>query len=146
MSSTFLSAYLGEVVSNLSNWHKDNYDFYRFGPQPQEQIKRSWKAPIIDYLRRKGYVNSRQWSDWVMAAVRLVETHLTRFEWLYNKLADDESRHILVKVLAFRALGHRKVKLPLNTLTYWDELKRMGRLAEPSASIRPSMKTYSTAT
>ena len=37
MSSTFLSSYLREVTSSLSNWHEDNYDFYRFGPQPEEQ-------------------------------------------------------------------------------------------------------------
>ena len=70
-----------------------------------------------------------------MAAVQLVETHLARFQWLYNHLADDESRDILVKVLAFRALGHRKVRLPLNTPAYWDALKQMERLANPSDFI-----------
>jgi FkbM family methyltransferase len=131
MSSTFLSSYLHEVTSSLSNWHTDNYDFYRSGPQPQ----RSWKTHIADYLRRRGCLPNDAYSDGVMAAVQLVEASLAHFEWLYNQLADDESREILIKVMAFRALGHRRVKLPLNTPTYWDELKLMERLANPSDFI-----------
>ena len=38
-------------------------------------------------------------------------------------------------MLAFRALGHRKVRLPLNTPAYWDALKQMERLANPSDFI-----------
>lgn len=134
-SSTFLSSYLQEVNSSLPNWHEDNYDFYRFGPQPEEQRHRSWKTPIIDYLRRRGFVFGGLLSNGVRIAVQLVEKHLARFEWLYNRLDDDESRDILVKVLAFRALGHRRVRLPLNTPAYWDGLKQMERLANPSDFI-----------
>jgi FkbM family methyltransferase len=135
MSSTFLSSYLREVTLNLSNWHEDNYDFYRFGPQPEERAQRSWKTPIIDYLRGRGYVPDWQWSNEVMAAIQLVDTHLARFEWLYNQLADDESRDILVRVLAYWALGYRRVKLPLNTPAYWDGLKQIVRLASSSDFI-----------
>ena len=131
MSSAFLSSYMREVTSSLSNWHTDNYDFYRFGPRPQ----RPWKTLIADYLRRRGCLLSDKYSDEVMAAVQLVEAYLAHFEWLYNQLADDESRGILIKVLAFRALGHRRLKLPLNTSAYWDELKQMERLANPSDFI-----------
>ncbi len=142
MSSTFLSSYLREVTSSLSNWHEDNYDFYRFGPKLEEQPQRSWKTPFKAYLRRRGYVPSGLQSDGVMVAVQLVEKHLARFEWLYNQLADDESRDILVKVLAFRALGHRRVKLPLNTPAYWAALKQMKRLANPSDFIPVSFPNW----
>jgi hypothetical protein len=136
--STFLSSYLHEVTSNLSNWHTNNYDFYRFGPHP----RRPWKTVISDILRRGGCLGNDDYSDGMMAAVRLVEADLARFEWLYNQLADDESREILVGVLAFRALGHRRVKLPLNTPAYWDKMKQLERLANPSDFITISFLNW----
>jgi len=131
MSSTFLSAYMQEVNSSLLNWHTDNYDFYRFGPE----AKKSWKTFIADYLRSKGCMLSDKYTAGVMAAIQLVEPYLARFEWLFNQLADDESREILTKVMAFRALGYRRVKLPLNTPDYWKQLKQMERFADQTDYI-----------
>ncbi len=44
---------------------------------------------------------------------------------LYRSLADEESRSVLVAVLAFLGLGSRKVKLPLNEPRYWSTAKRV---------------------
>lgn len=142
MSSTFLTSYLCEITSSLSNWHENNYDIYRFGPQPKEQPYLSWKTPISSYLRSRGYVPGWQCSWGILTGVQLVETNLARFEWLYSHLADDESREVLVKVLAYRALGYRRVKLPLNTPAYWDGLKQMVRLASPSDFIPVSFLNW----
>lgn len=135
MSSTFWSSYLSEVTSNLSNWYEDNYDYRRFGPQPKKQLQRYFKDSMIDTLRHRGYVSAGTRSNGTTAATKLVDTHLAGFAWLYDRLGDDESRDILVKVLAFRALGYRRVKLPLNTPAYWDELTRIEHLANPSDFI-----------
>ena len=135
MVSTFWSSYLSEVTSSLTNWHEDNYDFYRFGPQPKQQPLGRLKDAVNGLLRRSGLVSAGARSKGIKTAVQLVDEHLVHFDWLYKHLADDESRNILVKVLAFRALGHRSVKLPLNTAAYWDGLKQMVRLASPSDFI-----------
>jgi len=132
---SFLTAYIHEIISNIPNNYEDNYDFDRFGPQPSEKRRLSWENPLKNYLRSKGYINANQWSDGIMKAVQVVDLNLTRFVWLYNILADDESKEILVKILAFRVLGHRKVKLPLRTKTYWEDIKYYDRLANKTDYI-----------
>ena len=55
-------------------------------------------------------------------------------EYLYSLLADQSSRDLLVKLMAYRVLGHRKVKLPRNTPQYWRDITSMSDLrtgAEP---------------
>lgn len=50
-------------------------------------------------------------------------------EYLYNLLADDASKDLLVKLIAFRILGHRKVRLPRNTPQYWEDIARVNSLS-----------------
>ncbi len=133
MPSSFLSSYFRLVTSSLLNSHDDNYDSYRFGPLSKEQPDLSRRMPIRDYLHLKGLPSAR-WSREVLDAIREVLKNHPRFERLYNQLADDESRDILLKVLAFRALGHRKVKLPLSTPSYWNELRRIEALVKRTDS------------
>ena len=54
--------------------------------------------------------------------------HLEGLNLFYNLLQDNESKNLLVKLVAFRMLGHRKVRLPLSTPAYWkgiDELENL---------------------
>jgi FkbM family methyltransferase len=114
MSSYFLSAYFRVLGFSFFNSHNDNYDFNRFGPLLED----SRNAP---YARRPRDI---------VDAIRAILTYHARFMRLYNSLADDASRDILVRVLAYRTLGYRKVKLPLNTPLYWNDLRRMEELAK----------------
>jgi FkbM family methyltransferase len=113
-----MEVFLQEVSSNAMNWWEDNDDPGRVGPRPPDHLPRSGDVPRS-----------------VEMSKNLVESDLPRWEWLYHKLIDQESREILLKVLAYRALGYRRVKLPLNTPAYWDGLKRLERLADPGDTI-----------
>src|SRR5262245_34177268 len=44
-------------------------------------------------------------------------------EYLYGLLGDERSRELLVKLMAYRLLGHRKVKLPRNTPRHWRDIE-----------------------
>jgi FkbM family methyltransferase len=48
---------------------------------------------------------------------------------LYDALADSESKDIFVKLIAFGVLGHKRVKLPLNTEQFWKQRNGLARLA-----------------
>jgi len=135
MPNSFLTSFLSEVTASLTNRHEDNYDYYRFGLPNQQKQRRSWKAVAIDYLRQKGFGLAGAWAVKTLAAVKLIEPHLLRLEWLFGCLADDQSRAILVKILAYRALGHRRVRLPLSTPAYWDGIQQMERLADQTNVI-----------
>jgi len=142
MPSGFLMAYLHEVILDLSNWYEDNYDFRRFGPRTEKQRFLSGRALIKDYLHHRGWVSKRELENCIAAAFQLIKEHEDGFQWLYDRLADSESQNTLVKVLAFRALGHHKVKLPLNIPSYWDGLALIEKLADSSDFISIGFRNW----
>lgn len=114
----------------VNDW-QDNWDYRRFGPyQPPSLIARAKtgiKAFIKALLGSVGlYRNNKHVSMLANEAA---------FQWLYERLSDKESRQILIDVLAYRVLGHRKVRLPLNTPEYWKKLEELERKADTSDSI-----------
>jgi FkbM family methyltransferase len=58
-------------------------------------------------------------------------------EFLYALLGDQPSRDLLIKLMAYRFLGHRRVRLPRNTPQYWHDIKstRDFRTAAPPLAI-----------
>jgi FkbM family methyltransferase len=78
----------------------------------------------------------------MQTGIEFVEPQLENLEWLYQRLADEESKEILVKVLTYRALGNRRVKLPLNNPEYWATIESVERQAEDAESIELGFKGW----
>lgn len=53
----------------------------------------------------------------------LLKDHFKGLEYLYNILADQHSKDLLVQILTYRVMGHVKYKLPLSNPQYWENLK-----------------------
>ncbi len=74
------------------NYGEENWDKMRFGEYaPGGPVDRGSSFSEIEFIRQ----------------------HADRFSRVYDSLADSQSREILIKVLAYRMLGWRKVRLPL---------------------------------
>lgn len=114
----------------INDW-QDNWDFRRFGPyQPPDLIVRAKtrvKATVKALLESVGLYRNK-----TLASMLANEPE---FRWLFERLSDEESKQILIDVLAYRVLGHRKVRLPLNTHEYWKKLESLERNADTSDSI-----------
>lgn len=67
-------------------------------------------------------------------AMALVFPALKHWQWLYSKLKDDDSRALLLTVLAYRALGWKYVQMPLDSEAFW---QCMGALSESEKSNAP---------
>jgi len=93
-------------------------------------------------LKQRNYMHVEAFSQELLTSIRLIEPHLDDFQILYNQLDDQQSKDLLVKVLAFRCLGHRKVKLPLNTPSYWEGLKSVEQMADKSDYIQISFNDW----
>lgn len=95
--------------------HDDNYDVFRFG----SAAARSgwWKRFAIG----AGALEARRLSRLVS-----ILRHANDLQWLYSRLADDRSRDWLVSLMAFRALGNRRVKLDTNTPGFWRHIQTIG--------------------
>lgn len=124
----FSTALACELISNLPNNHEDNYDHWRFGPQQKEKPRKDLKFQIKTYLITKRGFSHLNYKS-IAKSINLNDLLISSFEYLYNYLHDESSQKLLVKVLAFRILGHSFVKLPTNTEAFWryaDDLEKIG--------------------
>jgi FkbM family methyltransferase len=111
----------------------DNWDYRRFGPRPIVGARQRFKGAILSMLAAFGIYKGQ---------IGAIRANKPKLEWLYNILADEESKDILIKVLAYRMLGHRKVKLPLNTADYWTMLEELDQMTHGTESIDLGFKDW----
>lgn len=132
---SFLRAYVADLCESLGNDYRDNFDENRFGKLSNNGLRsrvRDWGRRRLNALGLERVSTSQRL---VQSAMALVEPALPRFESLYQTLSDDGSRALLVKLVTYRALGHRRVKLPVNTPAYWNALARYESMVDPSQAI-----------
>lgn len=63
-------------------------------------------------------------------ALDLVSPNIAKWEWLYDRLSDLDSKRLLLLVLAYRGLGWKYVRLPLDNDLFWSTLTEIGLKAE----------------
>jgi len=68
--------------------------------------------------------------------------HLQGLEELYFKLNDPFSKELLIKLLSFRLLGNHKVKLPLNTINYWNQRKSIQNLIHSTETLQTNYHNW----
>jgi FkbM family methyltransferase len=95
----YRTALLTELARDWWNDHADNYDHDNDAAEPPA---RKWRE-IVERYRSES----------------------PRGQFLYDLLGDKPSRRLLIKLIAYRIQGHRKVKLPRNTPQYWQDIKSM---------------------
>jgi len=57
----------------------------------------------------------------IAESLRAMKQHEEQLEWLHGRLADEESRRLLAQIIAYRVLGSRRMKMPLNRPQFWRE-------------------------
>lgn len=132
MNNDFLIAYRQNIASCLKNDFKDNWDERRFGAEkqlPLPGVRHKIKRTIKNLLIQIGLYEP------IEICVSLLKPNVEQFQWIYQWLVDDESRQLLVQVLSFRALGYRRVKLPLNNSRHWEAVENAEKLALNCESI-----------
>jgi len=115
----------------MFNDYDDNWDYIRYGHDSMPPKKRI-RAKIQKLLNKRGYYHV-----FTIQELIIHSQWIKKFEYLYNSMPAQEDKKLLLKVIAYRVLGHRKVKLPLNTAHYWDKMKFLESLCNKSDSIDP---------
>src|SRR5215210_6106863 len=115
-SSCFIKDYNQLLMDSVGNNYQDNYDTRRFGRngESKQTAQRLASGFVSQVLAKVGLARTRSLFPVLKRGISFVQPHETEVEWLYNKLADEESCNLLVQLFAYRALGHRHIKLPLN--------------------------------
>lgn len=105
-----------EIYQNRNNNYNDNWDYVLFGENIEKKGYRGKLSTIISKILPKNtYTN--------FLVNYFLKDHLAGLAFLYNNLHDEYSKKLLIQVLTYRILGHRKYKLPLSNQKYWDNLK-----------------------
>jgi FkbM family methyltransferase len=100
--SEFSKKLSGLLISSLENHHANNFDFERY-PGPEREI-----------------VNREKNLAYVFA-------NLEHFSKAYDLFEDGESKELFVLLVAFKILGHRKIRLPLSNKDYWELREKLNR-------------------
>lgn len=115
--------------------YRDNYDEVRFGPQKPLTLIEWMKWQSRRFMRHWGYYH-RSWMQRPNTdALHRWMGLIPELEWLSTRLADDESRDLLVEIIAYRIMGYKGVRLPLGTKEYKQKRTDLKSLADSSDSI-----------
>ena len=137
-ASSFLADYNRVLLDSVGNNHRDNFDTRRFGTQRAidlSSIRSSASRLVSQLLAKAGFARTRVVFPLLRGGISFVQPHLADLEWLYHHLADDESRKLLVQLIAYRALGLRHVKLPLNRPEHWKLIETIEKAAKGCETI-----------
>jgi FkbM family methyltransferase len=86
------------------------------GPEPSPSVKHEHLAAGLEELFEE---NPGRYFE------ELFGDRLNIGEHLFTYLADQPSRDLLIKLMAYRLLGYRHVKLPRNCPEYWEGIDRV---------------------
>lgn len=114
MNTTFKTKFVEKLRSYKRKRQIDNFDTHRFA---REMAAIAWWKRLAISL---GILRLRS-----IFRTNAILKHSEDLEWTYKHLSDDESRQTLVSVMAFRALGRKRVKLDTNNPERLQSIERI---------------------
>ena len=103
------------VLRNLRNSYPDTRDEMRFGRRRRTpaSFMKEW---IISIAKLFGFVRFPvKRETWILERLEALNVNSAEWEEASRLLEDDESRDLLVLLLAYRILGYRQISLPLRS-------------------------------
>ncbi len=125
-----------EVMKNMNNWYgTDNWDSELFGPY-KTHYKSAMVSKLNELFSGKATILPVTWNRDVIENVSTIEGSIEELGSFYDLLADESSKSMLVQLLTYRLMGHKKVKLPLNTESYWSQRRGTKSLISGKETIK----------
>jgi FkbM family methyltransferase len=125
----FLTHLTTELLSCWQRHEVDNIDRVRFGyPSAAKVAVKNKVRELASYL---GFYRASAIPHDKLREVLGVEG----LDHTYGLLEDQLSRNVFVKVLAYRILGHRHVRLPLNNARYWELRQSVDKYVEKQGAV-----------
>lgn len=137
-SNTEFSSRLNSKLleSLFNNYGAENFDQLRFGSAG----KQTFKEKIKDLLRKK-FVPKSEITQCLENYNQITSLYGDALNAVYNKL-NEASRQLFTDIIAFRILGYKKVKLPLNNSFYRESLEKVKKLKDVNDSIDPNFMHF----
>ncbi|MDH7476208.1 MAG: FkbM family methyltransferase [Microgenomates group bacterium] len=119
----FKEKLIEEISKSYCNYYTNNYDELRFGPNPETV---NYITKIFNFFKKIFYtlfVSSNKKKKYALNVLTNISAYLNKLEQLYLSLDDVWSKELLIQIITFRLLGHKKYKLPLNNSSFWKTRK-----------------------
>ena len=126
---SFMTRLFQRIMQDAGKWQSHNTDEYRFPHASHaSRFRASVRNALAASLRPAGlaYIGKSPSNDQAECLAHIV-TQSRQFDGLYRLLADEESRTLLIALLAYRVLGSRHVKLLRNAPVYRDAIRMIQR-------------------
>ena len=134
-----------EIIENGSNYYTDNRDYYShpdavpFNKKLINVGKRLlFRKPFFKIVFKSDFIYSKLFLGKLFGFSQYID----QLDIFHNKLEDDASKKLLVKLIAFRILGYVKVKLPFNTKSFWSDLKKLESIRNEDDFIELDFKPW----
>jgi FkbM family methyltransferase len=121
VESVFWTHLTSELLRSSFRHESDNIDRARYKDEPFS-LKSAVKDKILRLAASRGFYRTPDVDYGVIKIDGLDRAYLL--------LQDQLSRDLFVKLLAYRILGHRRVRLPLNNAEYWRLRRSTGKYVE----------------
>lgn len=119
-----------ELVRCSQRYEPDNVDRLRFGNKVPFRTVIGTK--VVDFIASLGFHRPSPIRFDVLETLYSIEG----LDRAYRLFEDQLSRDLFVKILSYRILGHRRVRLPLNDEKYRELRRTLGRYVEKAGTIR----------
>ena len=140
--ATFTERLITTLIASQWCEQTNNHDPFRFGRQQPPSLAESMKRLIIQVFGKIGFIRRSRLKKIDRRALAQWAPHFSELDWLYATLADDESRSLLVQLIAYRLMGPKAVRLPLSTPDYWRRRSKLEKLADESNSVPLSFNNW----
>lgn len=125
----FLTHLISELVVAGPQREFNNIDRTRFAHS--SSAKTAFKEKILGAAASLGFYRAA-----LISSDQLREILGTDgLDEAYGLFQDQASRDLFIRLLAYRALGHRHVRLPLNNKTYWRTRRSVDRYVEKRGTV-----------
>jgi len=127
LKENFYLPLLESVFENLDKNYSDNFDYNRFRKEnPLINNAKNLFLKIFNKITLKKPKRSFE----------RIKPYLNDLNHFYQNLQDQQSRDLLLKLIEYRILGYKKLRLPQNNQSYWHNLKHLEKLANYKSSIK----------
>ncbi|MGB4845492.1 MAG: FkbM family methyltransferase [Ferruginibacter sp.] len=104
-----------EIEDNLFNNYTDNWDYTIFGTNDRPATANARFFAWVKKILPQRFIYNR------LFKLRL-QQHVDGMSRFSNLLQDEYSKNLLIQLLAYRLMGHKKIRLPLSNAAYWKQM------------------------
>ncbi len=98
------------------------------------------KKKIISNLVRSEFSKRKPPSSPNLSKKMIQQKTIKDLSLIYHSLCDSYSKSIFLNIIAFKILGFRKVKLPLNSQSYWDKRNYISKMEQSDNFIAANFR------